>query len=44
MKHPLQHTWTLWYLECDRSKAWEDNLSEITSFNTVEDFWRYIIT
>uniref|UniRef100_T1PBP2 eIF-4F 25 kDa subunit n=1 Tax=Musca domestica TaxID=7370 RepID=T1PBP2_MUSDO len=39
IKHPLQNTWTLWYLENDRSKSWEDMQNEITSFDTVEDFW-----
>ncbi|XP_026472953.1 eukaryotic translation initiation factor 4E-like isoform X2 [Ctenocephalides felis] len=39
LKHPLQHTWTLWYYEHDRQKTWEENQREITSFNTVEDFW-----
>ncbi|XP_061395132.1 eukaryotic translation initiation factor 4E1 isoform X2 [Musca vetustissima] len=39
IKHPLQNTWTLWYLETDRSKSWEDMQNEITSFDTVEDFW-----
>ncbi|XP_068158971.1 eukaryotic translation initiation factor 4E1-like [Drosophila tropicalis] len=38
-KHPLQNTWTLWYLENDRSKSWEDMQNEISSFDTVEDFW-----
>ncbi|XP_052899466.1 eukaryotic translation initiation factor 4E1 isoform X1 [Anopheles moucheti] len=39
IKHPLQHTWTLWYLEVDRSKSWTDSMNEVTSFSTVEDFW-----
>ncbi|KAH8378691.1 hypothetical protein KR009_000757, partial [Drosophila setifemur] len=39
MKHPLEHTWTLWHWESDRSKSWIDMLSEVTSFNTVEDFF-----
>uniref|UniRef100_A0A1L8EIU2 eIF-4F 25 kDa subunit n=1 Tax=Haematobia irritans TaxID=7368 RepID=A0A1L8EIU2_HAEIR len=39
IKHPLQNTWTLWYLENDRSKSWEEMQNEITSFDTVEDFW-----
>ncbi|XP_016990374.1 eukaryotic translation initiation factor 4E1 [Drosophila rhopaloa] len=39
LKHPLEHTWTLWYLENDRSKSWEDMQNEITSFDMVEDFW-----
>ncbi|XP_037934318.1 eukaryotic translation initiation factor 4E1-like isoform X2 [Teleopsis dalmanni] len=38
-KHPLQNAWTLWYLESDRTKSWEDMQNEITSFETVEDFW-----
>jgi len=38
-KHPLMNVWTLWYLENDRSKSWEDMQNEITSFDTVEDFW-----
>lgn len=39
IKHPLQNEWTLWYLENDRNKTWEEMLNEITSFDTVEDFW-----
>lgn len=39
IKHPLQHQWTLWYLEPDRSKSWEDQQNEVSSFDTVEDFW-----
>ncbi|XP_055701039.1 eukaryotic translation initiation factor 4E-1A [Phlebotomus papatasi] len=39
MKHPLQHTWCLWYMENNRTRKWEDNLVEITSVDTVEDFW-----
>lgn len=39
IKHPLQNQWTLWYLENDRNKTWEEMLNEITSFDTVEDFW-----
>lgn len=39
IKHPLQHSWTLWYYEPDRSRSWEDNLNKVSTFNTVEDFW-----
>ncbi|XP_015605883.1 eukaryotic translation initiation factor 4E-1A isoform X2 [Cephus cinctus] len=39
IKHPLQNTWTLWYYENDRTKNWEQNQREITSFDTAEDFW-----
>ncbi|ALC43434.1 eIF4E-3 [Drosophila busckii] len=38
-KHPLEHTWTLWHWENDRNKAWSEMLSDVTSFNTVEDFF-----
>ena len=38
IKHPLQNNWTLWYFEPDRSKKWEENLNEVSTFNTVEDF------
>ncbi|KAK6641828.1 hypothetical protein RUM44_013546 [Polyplax serrata] len=39
IKHPLQNTWALWYYENDKAKQWGDNLREIFSFNTIEDFW-----
>ncbi|XP_050095355.1 eukaryotic translation initiation factor 4E1 isoform X1 [Anopheles aquasalis] len=39
IKHPLQHTWTLWYLELDRSKTWAESMNKVTNFSTVEDFW-----
>lgn len=39
IKHPLQHTWTLWYYEPDKNKTWEESQREITNFDTVEDFW-----
>lgn len=39
-KHPLNCSWTLWFFENDKKKTWEDNLREIISFDTVEDFWR----
>ncbi|XP_030372823.1 eukaryotic translation initiation factor 4E1 [Scaptodrosophila lebanonensis] len=38
-KHPLEHNWTLWHWENDRTKCWTDMLSDVTSFNTVEDFF-----
>lgn len=39
IKHPLLDQWTLWFLENDRSKSWEDMQNRVTSFATVEDFW-----
>lgn len=38
-KHPLQHSWTLWYYKNDRNKTWEENLRNVVTFSTVEDFW-----
>lgn len=40
IKHPLQNTWSLWFYDNDRNKTWEENLIELTAFDTVEDFWR----
>ncbi|XP_059052413.1 eukaryotic translation initiation factor 4E1-like [Achroia grisella] len=40
IKHPLQNTWSLWFYDNDRNKTWEENLIELTTFDTVEDFWR----
>lgn len=42
-KHPLQHRWTLWYDNPGKkttSNSWADFLQKVTSFDTVEDFWR----
>ncbi|XP_063985110.1 eukaryotic translation initiation factor 4E-1A-like isoform X1 [Diachasmimorpha longicaudata] len=39
IKHPLQNTWTFWYYTHDRQKTWEESQREISSFDTVEDFW-----
>ncbi|KAF0757744.1 eukaryotic translation initiation factor 4E-1B-like [Aphis craccivora] len=37
-KHLLANQWTFWFYE-QKSKLWEENLHEIASFDTVEDFW-----
>jgi len=47
LKHPLQHTWTLWFdlpakdksTAFSRQKTW--SYTEALSFSTVEDFWRF---
>lgn len=39
VKHPLQNSWTLWYYDNEKGKAWEECLHQITTFDTVEDFW-----
>ncbi|XP_041449438.1 LOW QUALITY PROTEIN: eukaryotic translation initiation factor 4E1 [Drosophila obscura] len=38
-QHPLNNEWTMWYVEPDRAKTWEQTLHQITSFKTVENFW-----
>jgi len=43
VKHPLQNSWTIWYDNPGKRSnqaSWGDNLKKITSFGTVEDFWR----
>lgn len=39
IKHPLQHSWTLWYFKNDKTKSWEENQRKVISFHFVEDFW-----
>jgi len=39
VKHPLHDPWSLWYLEYNKSKSWENMQNSVTSFRTVEDFW-----
>ncbi|KAM8710992.1 hypothetical protein ACLKA7_017602 [Drosophila subpalustris] len=43
-KHPLEHVWTLWYLENDRTKHWKDMLNEITQIDSIETFWSLYYT
>lgn len=43
-RHPLEHIWTLWYLEIDRTKHWKDMLNEITQIDSVETFWSLYYT
>ena len=41
-KHPLQYRWVLWFDNPKLKKAeesWEENLKQIHTFDTVEDFW-----
>jgi len=39
VKHPLQNKWALWFFKNDKTKSWANNLRQITTFDTVEDFW-----
>jgi len=39
-KHPLQNQWQLWYFRPDKKNSdWLSNLMDLTTFDTVEDFW-----
>lgn len=37
-KQQLQHRWSLWFYKNDQLRSWEENLMEVTSFQTLEDF------
>lgn len=41
-KHPLEHTWTLWF-DCpdgrQRTSTFGATLRSVYTFSTVEDFW-----
>jgi len=37
--HPLESSWDLWYLSADKTKDWDDRLTKLMTFQTVEDFW-----
>ena len=39
VKHPLQNRWSLWFFKNDKAKNWAANLRQITTFDSVEDFW-----
>jgi translation initiation factor 4E len=46
VKHPLISKWTLWYTKPPTpgqrgADAWADNLKEVISFDSVEEFWGY---
>jgi len=43
VKHPLQNGWSIWYDNPGKrtnQASWGDHLRKITTFDTVEDFWR----
>eukprot|EP01116_Phalansterium_solitarium_P011220 TRINITY_DN26840_c0_g1_i1.p1 TRINITY_DN26840_c0_g1~~TRINITY_DN26840_c0_g1_i1.p1 ORF type:complete len:209 (-),score=17.68 TRINITY_DN26840_c0_g1_i1:238-864(-) len=44
VKHPLMHTWTLWFDKeptgKDKEAKWGANLKQVLDFDSVEDFWR----
>ena len=44
VKHPLHNSWTLWFDNPHKkanAASWSQNLKEIVTVETVEDFWGY---
>ncbi|KAJ3091232.1 hypothetical protein HK102_001250 [Quaeritorhiza haematococci] len=42
VKHPLGSRWTLWFDRLDKKatqRNWDENLRNLITFDTVEDFW-----
>ncbi|BGP34352.1 eukaryotic translation initiation factor 4E [Rhodotorula toruloides] len=42
VKHPLCSPWTLWFDSAskqDKAKSWEEALTKVISFQSVEEFW-----
>ncbi|KAI9317072.1 translation initiation factor eIF 4e-like domain-containing protein [Dichotomocladium elegans] len=42
VKHPLQNAWTMWFDNPGKKasvQSWSQNLKEIVTIDTVEDFW-----
>ena len=35
--HPLESSWDLWYLSADKTKDWDDRLTKLMTFQTVEE-------
>lgn len=35
--------WALWFFKNDKSKTWQANLRLISKFDTVEDFWAWVL-
>jgi len=43
VKHPLQNAWAIWFDNPGKrtnAASWGDFLKKVTTFSTVEDFWR----
>ena len=40
VKHPLAHSWTLWFTKPPSGKQdWNELLKEVITFESVEEFW-----
>lgn len=38
-KHPLQYSWSFWYLSPNEEMSWSMRLQKLASVSTIEDFW-----
>ncbi|XP_059052354.1 eukaryotic translation initiation factor 4E1-like [Achroia grisella] len=39
IKHPLERPWAIWHNNKDNNNEWGSGLVELTTFDTVEDYW-----
>ena len=44
IKHPLHHTWVMWYFKQEKGRDWSDSQRKIAAVSTAEDFWAYVAT
>uniref|UniRef100_A0A1I7YQ89 EIF-4F 25 kDa subunit n=1 Tax=Steinernema glaseri TaxID=37863 RepID=A0A1I7YQ89_9BILA len=42
-RHPLRRPWTLWYLDDRRNVGWLERLHEVSTVDTIEDFWKLVM-
>uniref|UniRef100_A0A1I7YUL1 eIF-4F 25 kDa subunit n=1 Tax=Steinernema glaseri TaxID=37863 RepID=A0A1I7YUL1_9BILA len=42
-RHPLRRPWTLWYLDDRRNVGWLERLHEVSTVDTIEDFWELVM-
>ena len=40
MKHPLNNVWAFWYFSNDKTRSWEQNQHNLSTVDTIEDFWQ----
>ena len=48
VKHPLMNVWTLWFTKTPSAtgpkESWADLLKEVITFDSVEEFWGYVLS
>ena len=43
LKYPLECSWSFWFFKNNREYDWKENLTLLTTVDTVEDFWSVYI-